>query len=208
MSSPSWDKEFERKDYPFEMSLRYLWATQRQINRFTEGFVTRPDAYWDYARGIVVPNGTERTYALYRADGDLVVNLAWRTVLWLRRLDAELGSQPGTREPKPKLVEAIKILRNIYEHWDEQVEDFRAGTPTTRSGPKFRRANPTLDWPGDGWKASRSEGVVMDNLGLKELFEDLSRIESRLMQERQALWASIGLTRLDGDYKPMRHWTT
>jgi len=81
MSTPEtpWtDESWRRKSYAVEMALRFVWGCQRQINRFTEDFSTRPDLIWDLPKGIVAPVGTRRTHDLYAADGYLVLTLAWQ----------------------------------------------------------------------------------------------------------------------------------
>ncbi|MDQ6879736.1 MAG: hypothetical protein M3082_18950 [Candidatus Dormibacteraeota bacterium] len=205
-SFPWVEETFQRRVYPIEMSLRNVWACQRQINRFTEGLATRPTIIWDFPKGIVAPVDAQRTYDLYRSDGYLVAVLAQQARRWLLKAERELGSTPGTYDLQPAFVTQVEVLRNIYEHWDEHLDTFRAGSQKTRAGLDFVTANPNLKWPGDGWKWSIDEGASLDNLRLNDLFRDLSRVEASLLQVQRDLWASINLEVPDGDYKPLAEW--
>lgn len=203
---PWTDNTFQRKAYAIEMALRFVWGCQRQINRFTEGFSTRPDLHWDLPKGIVAPVDAQRTYDLYRTDGYMVLTLAWQAARWLSIADTELDQPAGTHALQPALVEKVHVLRDVYEHWDEQVESFRAGTRLERSGRRFRAAYPHQNWPGDAWKADLAEGATLDDLHLKDLFADLTRVEASLLDAQRELWHSIGLTVPDGDYTPITEW--
>ena len=51
---PAWyDKHFQHQADVLEMALRFVWACQRQIHRFADGFGARPTIYWDFNKGIV-----------------------------------------------------------------------------------------------------------------------------------------------------------
>lgn len=200
------DESFQRRDYALEMALRFVWACQRQINRFTEGFVTRPTLVWDYRKGIVAPLGTARTYDLYRSDAYLVLAAAMQSTRWLRRVDREFGVPVGTYRLDLKIKDQLETLRDIYEHWEQHLDSFRRRTRKTKAGSRFASANPDIDWPGDGWKWSRETGAVLDNLSLKELFDELTRVEALLLNARRELWLSIGLPIPNGDYVPFHLW--
>lgn len=188
------------------MALRFVWASQRQINRFTEGFVTRPDMKWDFPKGIVPQIGVVRTYDFYRADAYLVLMVALQATRWLRRTDHEFGVPYGTYRLKPELKTGLEVLRDVYEHWEQHLDSFRRGTRKRQGGSRFASANPGIDWPGDNWKWDRVNGATLDSLSLKELFEDLSCVEALLLNTRRELWASIGLPLPDGDYEPLGLW--
>jgi len=207
MAEHKWnDDQFQRKSYGIEMALRNVWACQRQIHRFADGFAARPDIYWDYTKGIVAPVDKQRTYDLYRTDGYLVTILANQSVDWIRKAETELGSAAGTLQLQPEIVVQVDTLRDIYEHWAEHVDSFRNNTTKSKAGGRFAKANPNLSWPGDGWKLTVTEGPHLDNLKLKDLFADLRRVEDLLLDAQRDLWASVGLTVPNGDYEPLAEW--
>lgn len=204
---PWYDEQIQRKSEALEMSLRFVWACQRQIHRFADGFGARPDIYWDYNQGIVVPVDKQRTYDLYRVDGYLVAVLAKQALRWLGKAEAETGRDLGTRQLRPEIATRVGTLRDIYEHWVDHVDSFRdKASAKTRAGKRFVKENSNLAWPGDGWKLSPEEGPYLDNLKLNDLFADLRRVEGLLLDAQRDLWASVGLTVPNGDYEPLAEW--
>jgi hypothetical protein len=201
-----WDDEFRRKAESVDMSLRFVWACQRQIHRFADGFGARPTFGWDYSKGIVAPFDKVRILELYRVDGILVPILANQAIGWLNKAEKELGMEAGKLQLKPEIASQIGILRDVYEHWAEHVDSFRLNRHKDKAGGRFIKANPNLAMPGEGWRLSPDEGPFLDNLRLNELFADLRRVEDLLLQVERDMFASVGLTMPDGDYKPMDEW--
>ena len=70
---------------------------------------------------------------------------------------------------------AIKLLRDIYEHWDEQKEAFQEKKALIKSGKKFSDKYPN----GKPWSIAYSpNGFVIGNiLNLYELLRDLNAME-------------------------------
>ena len=201
---PAWhDDHFRRKAEALEMSLRFVWACQRQIHRFADGFGARPDIYWDYNEGIVAPIDKGRIYDLYRVDGYLVPVLAKQALRWLRKAEDALGRDIGIRQLRPGIEKQVGTLRDVYEHWVDHVDSFRYKKPKKDAGKRFVAENPNLAWPGDGWKLDPKDGPHLDNLKLNDLFADLRRVEDLLLEAQRDLFASVGLTIPNGDYEPL-----
>ncbi len=201
-----WDDHFQRTAGAIEMCLRFMWACQRQIHRFADGFGARPTFGWDYSQGIVAPIDKMRILDLYRVDGYLVPVLANQVIGWLSKAEKELGVDAGKLQLKPEIATQVAILRDVYEHWAEHVDSFRLNTAKDKAGGRFIKANPNLAMPGEGWRLSPKEGPFLDNLRLNDLFADLRRVEDLLLQAQREAFASVGLTMPDGDYKPLPEW--
>jgi hypothetical protein len=202
-----WDDEFRRKAESVDMSLRFVWACQRQIHRFADGFGARPTFGWDYNQRIVAPVDKMRILELNRVDGIVVPLLANQAIGWLNKAEKELGMEPGKLQLKPEIAAQVGILRNVYEHWAEHVDSFRLNTDKDRAGGRFVKANPNLSKPGEGWRLSAEEGPFLDNLRLNDLFADLRRVEDLLLQVQRDMFAAVGLTVPNGDYEPLHEWT-
>jgi hypothetical protein len=201
-----WDDQFQRTAGAIEMCLRFVWACQRQIHRFADGFGARPEIYWDYSQGIVAPVDKVRIYDLYRVDGYLVAVLANQVIGWLSKAEKELGVDAGKLQLTPEIAAQVGILRDVYEHWAEHVDSFQLNAAKDKAGGRFAKANPNLAMPGDGWRLNAKEGPFLDNLRLNDLFADLRRVEDLLLQAQRDAYASVGLTIPDGDYRPLPEW--
>jgi hypothetical protein len=202
-----WNNDCERKATALEMSLRFVWACQRQIHRFADGYAARPTFGWDYSQGVVAPIDKMRILELYRADGILVLVLANQAIGWLSKAEVEIGMVAGTLQLRPDIAAQVSTLRDIYEHWAEHVDSFRLHTSKDKAGGRFVKANPNLAMPGEGWKLDLIEGPHLDNLKLNELFGELRRVEDLLLHAKRDLFAAVGLTVPDGDYKPLHEWS-
>lgn len=204
---PAWyDKQFQHQADVLEMALRFVWACQRQIHRFADGFGARPTIYWDFNKGIVAPVDKARIYDLYRVDGYLVAVLGHQALRWIDKAEKVTGRDLGTRRLRPGIRKHVGTLRDVYEHWVDHLDSFRLNTAKTRAGKRFLRENPNLVWPGDGWKLSPTEGPYLDNLKLNDLFADLRAVEDLLLEAQRDAFTSVGLTMPDGDYQPLAEW--
>ncbi len=201
-----WDDDFQRKATALEMSLRFVWACQRQIHRFADGLAARPPLDFDYSKGVHAPVDTQRTYDLYRVDGYLVPVLAHQALRWLRRAEKAMGGDIGTQHLRAGIVRQVATLRDIYEHWVDHVDSFRDNTTKKGAGKRFVAENANYASPGEGWGIKVSEGPHLDNLKLNELFADLRQIEDSLLETQRELFSAVGLTVPDGDYKPLHEW--
>jgi hypothetical protein len=78
-------------------------------------------------------------------------------------------------------LKAVGIMRDVFEHWDEQRPDFEdpEGTPK-RSGALFRREWPDIDpWH---WHRTEADGLVIGPLSFKLLVQDLFEIGEKLRE--------------------------
>jgi hypothetical protein len=201
-----WDGDFRRKTAAIEMSLRYTWACQRQIHRFADGLAARPTMDFDYSKGIVERVDTQRIYDVYRADGYLVAVLANQALGWLHKAEKETGRDLGIKLLQPGTRKQVRTLRDVYEHWVDHVDSFRDNKPKKKAGKRFLAENTNYASPGEGWGIKVHEGPHLDNLKLNDLFAALRRAEDLLIDTRRDIFASVGLTVPDGDYKPMAQW--
>jgi hypothetical protein len=201
-----WDDGYRRKTEALEMSLRFVWACQRQIHRFADGLAARPSLYFDYSQGVHAPVDKQRIYELYRVDGYLVPVLAHQAVRWLRRAESEMGRDIGTRHLRVGITRQVGTLRDIYEHWLDHIDSFRDNTTKKRAGKRFIAENANYASPGEGWGIKVAEGPHLDNLKLNELFADLRQVEDSLLETQRELFAAVGLTVSDGGYQPLHEW--
>ncbi len=201
-----WDDHFQRKATSLEMSLRFVWACQRQIHRFADGLAARPPLDFDYSKAVHAPVDTQRIYDLYRVDGYLVPVLAHQALRWLRKAEAAMGRDIGTRYLRAGIARQVATLRDIYEHWVDHVDSFRDNTTKKRAGKRFVAENANYAAPGEGWGIKVHEGPHLDNLKLNDLFADLRQIEDSLLETQRELFSAVGLTVRDGDYKPLSEW--
>ena len=122
-------------------------------------------------------------------DGHILVVAARGFLLAMGRCPDLLAGFP-LDEPKKA---AITALRNIYEHWDEYLDDYRASRPLVgKSGRAFANRSPhgkpwSMEYGGKG-------PVLAGVLVLKDFAAILSDLEpkaiairERLIEERERL---------------------
>ncbi len=81
----------------------------------------------------------------------------------------------------PRLAEALRLLRNIYEHWDEQRPVFQEPSkPKQGSGKEFLEKFPE----GHPWSVSlTSEDWMLGGVvPIHQLTRDLDALEKRLLE--------------------------
>jgi hypothetical protein len=182
------------------LALRFVWAAQRQINRFANGFYERPTLRVDRSRRIFPPLDLERTYEEYRAEAYVAAVAAHQASKWLKVAGRDLKRASEFRFDAV-LEKQIEAARDIYEHWDTQREDFLAKRPPMKAGKKFLAHHPGQDWPGDRWR-SDSTGTWLDNLNLDRLYEELLAREELRVTAYEDLLGSAGWHAELGNYAP------
>jgi len=76
--------------------------------------------------------------------------------------------------------QALRLLRNLYEHWDEQRDSFRpGGPPKERSAAEFADRFPA----GQPWSIvfDRDDWIIGNVVRVNELTRELEGIESHLL---------------------------
>lgn len=182
------------------LGLRFVWATELQINRFASGFYGRPTMRWDREKNIFPPLDIERIYEEYRAEAYLLIVAAHQASKWLTVVGRDLRRNCEFAFDAV-LEKQIEAVRDMYEHWDTQREDFIAKRPPRRAGKKFLTHHSGQDWPGDRWR-SDSSGTWLDNLSLDRLYEQLLVREKLLVDAYQDLLRSAGWPAELGKYSP------
>ena len=182
------------------LALRFVWATELQINRFANGFYGRPTMRWDRAKRVFPSLDLERTYEEYRSEAYLAVVAAQQASKWLKVVGRDLRRHREFRFDAT-LEEQIQTVRNIYEHWDSEREDLLAKRPPKRAAKAFLAHNPGQDWPGDKWRSDFS-GTWLDSLSLDRLYEQLLVREQLLVAAYEDLLKSAGWPAELGKYAP------
>lgn len=111
--------------------LHWLWSWRIQVERHAES--TRHDGEGS--------TSLERRRAFSRTSYDehMLTIVGAQLIKALQRAEAEFGESLFDNEAAP----ALKLLRNIYEHWDEQRPAFRdPAIPKVKSGKKFAERFP------------------------------------------------------------------
>lgn len=142
----------------------WVWATQRQIERFVAGMHAQ-------ALGILPPTPDEqRANSGSFADAQFLLNAANHAKKALDRL--------GRVRLSEALVQAIATLRNVHEHWESERRTFEDATiAKQRSGKKFAERYPdAVPWQyGFG-----SDGHHISVLRLEDLWDELDGIDRAL----------------------------
>ena len=146
----------------------WIWSCQLQIQRLLESTAQEFSSSQEQSR-------LERRRICSRTSYDEhMVLVALRNLL--RSLDR--GTAPLKKNLLRRSEDAIRHLRNIYEHWDEHRGVFRRGDPSEyeRSLKVFLESFPE----GRPWSTSYSpEGLVLGNvINIRDLLDDLESIET------------------------------
>jgi len=146
--------------------LHWLWATRTQIRRFSFGLKTE--------RGYF-PNELEqrRSFSTTSLDEHLLLVVAGQFERSVEVAHGYFSSLTISADLKI----ALRHLRNIYEHWEEQREAFRgSGTAKVRSGKTFEQHFPG----GQPWSVDIYPGrdvVVAKVVSLRSLVRELRKVE-------------------------------
>ena len=126
------------------------------------------------------PDGLEWSFrARWTVDQHLLVISANHLVTAVQGADATW--LPGL--PLDEVIHAIEILRDVFEHWDEQRPSFErpgARSAAVRSGKLFDER-----WPESGpwdWKWNTDTGLMIGPLSVPELGDWMLALEERLRE--------------------------
>ena len=140
--------------------LHWVWSWRLQIKRIGESFNLQGAGNNDVERRQSWSRFSYDEHILAVTGGNLVRAIARAEALFP---EIKLSDHKG---------EALRLLRNLYEHWDEQRPSFRASdAPKKRSGADFARNFPegrpwTMVFDKDDWFLC---GVVPLNVLTREL---------------------------------------
>lgn len=111
--------------------LHWVWSWDTQFERLAES--TARDGHGSTS------TETRRAFSRTSLDEHLLAVVGGHVVTAIKRFGPDL---PDVGMDKSQL-EALRLLRNIYEHWDEQLPSHReGGPPKERSGEEFAKAFP------------------------------------------------------------------
>ena len=149
--------------------LHWIWSWRLQLRRLQE--TTSHQGQAD--SGIDL----KRSFSAASYDEHMVAVVGWNLV---RAVD-----RAGDRFPvfaiKGNAGEQLRLLRHLYEHWDEQRPSFESpGMPKQRSGKQFSELFPegrpwSITYTGDDWLLG---GVV----ALNSLTRELDTLEVNALQ--------------------------
>jgi len=142
----------------------FLWATQRQIERYVISFNSIP--YKDFPRTVE----RQRVTSLIFADAEFLLNSAAQTVKSLNRLQ---GPQISN-----ELQQDIKHLRDLHEHWEQHKSSFaHPGLTKKKAGVGF-----AMRHPGESPWVFRHDanGCQISVLRVEDLWNELELIDKEL----------------------------
>ncbi|MCH7875797.1 MAG: hypothetical protein IH965_10920 [Gemmatimonadetes bacterium] len=152
--------------------LHWIWSWRLQLRRFRETTATQGQAETDVDR--------RRSYSAASYDEHIVAVVGWNLI---RAIDRAADRFP-IFEITGDTAEQLRLLRHLYEHWDEQRSSFRSpSSPKTGSGKRFTELFPeghpwSITYDGDDWLLG---GVV----ALNSLTRELHNLEANALQLEQ-----------------------
>jgi hypothetical protein len=152
-------------------ALFWLWSSRLQMTRLRGSFLR------ELPRKGVPPLASRRRFARTSYDEHSLLVAACnldRAFARAHKIFPSLQLSASTRR-------ALRLLRNIYEHWEEHRDAFRKSSrPKSNSGEQFLKEFPT----GDPWSFTfdpKSGNIVLaDVVSLKEFRSDLRKLEAKL----------------------------
>jgi hypothetical protein len=144
--------------------LHWIWSWRLQIKRISESFNAQGSGDTDVER--------RRSWSRFSFDEHVLTVTGGNLVRAIRRAEALF---PEIKLPEGK-SEALRLLRNLYEHWDEQRPSFRSSTiPKDRSGAEFAEQFPQ-GWP---WTMvfDKDDWFLCGVVPLNELTHELRTLE-------------------------------
>ena len=145
-------------------ALHWIWSWRLQIRRINESFDAQGSGSTDVQR--------RQSWSRFSFDEHVLTVTGWNLARAINRAGA---AYPEIQLSEQK-SEALRLLRHLYEHWDEQRPAFRSSTEAKdRSAAAFAARFPegrpwTMVFDRDDWILG---GVVR----LNELTRELSVLE-------------------------------
>lgn len=146
--------------------LHWVWSCDKQGERLSQSEAELWKALG--GSGSIPP----RTFSTADLDAHLLL-------VAMRNLMLALDRVPDLRQAFPLAPEenerALRLLRDVYEHWDEYVDLHRARMPfPSRSGKSLTEEFPTYQ----PWSMSYGpEGTALAGLSLGDFFKALAELE-------------------------------
>lgn len=159
--------------------LHWSWATRLQIQRLARSLRTEFRALSTESR-----LKARRCFSTTTYDEHLVFVAATNLQRAIDRAPRELRSDVRqARLPSREL----RLLRNVYEHWDELRQQLRAGaTQRTGSAEKLLDEFPDADPWSFTFDPQTGEIVLAGVVQLRPLAKELRRLEARLLRRERA----------------------
>jgi hypothetical protein len=144
--------------------LHWIWSWRLQIRRISDSFDVQGSGSTNVER--------RQSWSRFSFDEHVLTVTGWNLARAIKRAEA---LYPEIRLSEQK-SEALKLLRHLYEHWDEQRTAFRSST-----GPKDRSAAAFADRFPEGrpWTMvfDRNDWILGGVVRLNELTRELSVLE-------------------------------
>jgi len=150
-------------------ALHWIWSWRLQVDRLRESFET------EWGGGV----GIERRRASSRLSFDehIIAVTGWNVARAVKRVETLF---PAIRLSEEQ-TETLRLLRNLYEHWDEQRPAFRAPTiPKEKSATAFAEKFPE----GRPWTIvfAESDWLLGGVLAINALTRALAHFETILLE--------------------------
>jgi len=163
--------ESDPNERVLEDMLHWVWSSQLQIRRLIES----TNAEWNSSS--LDPALRRKVFSQTTFDEHIVLVAGRNLVRALDRAQEQFPALGLTDDMRA----CIKLLRDIYEHWDEQREAFLpGGPPKERSGKEFAERHPD----GKPWSITyAASGLVLGGvLPLNDFLVSLDGLESALLR--------------------------
>jgi hypothetical protein len=152
--------------------LHWSWSTRVQIDRFVKSL--RADL--NRGKGARLEQRRRSSLASYDEHLFLVATA---------NLDRALDAAPP---PIKRVIalprrsrRALRLLRNIYEHWDELRQCYRKGTEdTNRTARKLRKEFPEADPWSSSIDPAKGEIIIANIIPLGPFIKGLRHLEARM----------------------------
>jgi hypothetical protein len=153
---------------PLEDVLHWIWSWRTQLNRLTVSTEAQGQGN--------TPVEKRQSYSRASFDEHMLAVTGWNLT---RALNAAQPRLPTT-ELAQRTSDALRLLRNLYEHWDTQRGSFQStSTEKIRSGAEFSRSFPE----GRPWSITYGETdwFLGGVLAIGELTRQLRTIEQEIL---------------------------
>lgn len=149
--------------------LHWIWSWRVQVVRLRESF----DAEWSDARGLDRRQASSR----FSFDEHMLTVTGWNLARAIKRAQDFFP----TIKLQEDHAEALRLLRHLYEHWDEQREAFQSSSaPKQQSAAKFLERFPH----GKPWSIvfDENDWILGGVVPLNEVSRALRELEQAVLQ--------------------------
>jgi hypothetical protein len=162
------DSAVSPRDEAFDDALHWIWSWNVQIRRLKESF----ELEWKDG----APLERRRAASQFSYDEHILTVVGWNLVRAIQRAQPFLATISLPREQ----AEALRLLRHLYEHWDEQRAAFRsASAPKVQSAKAFAAQFPD----GKPWSMvfDKDDWILGGVVRLNDLTRVLVAMESAIL---------------------------